>query len=256
MISYLESMGIDTTKALEYLGDEETYASMLKDFLSEIEAKVNRLNEDYTSGNMKSFSIDVHSLKSDSRYLGFTKLAEMALIEENKSKENDYEFIKKDYPNLIKELQRIINIIAEGLSKENASEIKLSSNYSNNSKKMILVVDDSHTISHFITSVFNDKYDVAVALDGGEALNVINSSDHSDIVGMLLDLNMPNVNGFEVLNFMKKNNLLEDMPVVVITGLEKGSIENSLKEYNVVDVLYKPFSAEELKSAIASCEKF
>ncbi len=55
-----------------------------------------------------------------------------------------------------------------------------------------------------------------MAGDGKEALKMINNTNGQKIVGMLLDLNMPNVNGFQVLEYFKTNNLFDSIPVSIM----------------------------------------
>ena len=66
--------------------------------------------------NMKDYSIDVHVLKSDSKYLGFKKLAELSYEHELKSKEDDVQYINKHHDELMNEYNRIKNIIYKYLS--------------------------------------------------------------------------------------------------------------------------------------------
>ena len=66
---------------------------------------------------MENYSIEVHALKSDSKYLGFTKLAELALNHQLKSEENDSDFINNNYEELINETNKIIEITKNYLEK-------------------------------------------------------------------------------------------------------------------------------------------
>ena len=67
---------------------------------------------------------------------------------------------------------------------------------------------------------------------------------------MLLDLNMPNVNGFQVLEYFDKNNLFEKIPVAIITGVDtKDEISKTLM-YPIVDILAKPFNEANVKNVI------
>jgi len=72
---------------------------------------------------------------------------------------------------------------------------------------------------------------------------------------MLLDLNMPNVDGFSVLDYMKNHNLLERIPTSIITGVADDSIIAKAFEYNIVDVLRKPFNERDVKMVIEKTVK-
>ena len=60
---------------------------------------------------MSEYAIDVHALKSDSKYLGFKKLAELSYEHEMKSKENNKEYINEHFDELMNEYNKIMDII-------------------------------------------------------------------------------------------------------------------------------------------------
>ena len=76
--SYLEGNGVDVNAGLELLGDMDMYNETMGDFLEEINEKLPKLVEYKNNNDMPNYAIIVHSIKSDSKYLGFTKLAELA----------------------------------------------------------------------------------------------------------------------------------------------------------------------------------
>lgn len=112
---YLIKNGIDLNKALELLGDMEIYNETLEEFYNNINDRINKLNE--YKNDMANYAIEAHALKSDSKYLGFTKLAEIAYSHELKSKENDINYVKNNYEELMKELNRILEIVKKYLNK-------------------------------------------------------------------------------------------------------------------------------------------
>jgi signal transduction histidine kinase/DNA-binding response OmpR family regulator/HPt (histidine-containing phosphotransfer) domain-containing protein len=113
--AYLESNGIDMNHAIELLGDMDMYNMTLNDFVSEIDNKINKLNTEKNSGDMKNYAIDVHSLKSDCKYLGFMHVADLAYQHELKSKENDQDFVNKNYDELMIALNKILVVVREYL---------------------------------------------------------------------------------------------------------------------------------------------
>ena len=113
----------------------------------------------------------------------------------------------------------------------------------------ILVVDDSNIIANFITKIFNNSYDVVVAKDGGEAIDKL-SNMTQEIAGMLLDLNMPNVDGYEVLKFMKTNDIFKYIDVAIITGTDSNQVLDKTKEYPIKAILEKPFNETNIKRVV------
>jgi len=108
--SYLEKNGVDVNHALEMLGDMEMYNSTVHDFVSEVEEKWQRLNDYLAQGDMENYAIDVHSLKSDCKYLGFMTLADIAYDHELKSKEKNLEYVKEHFNELEDEYQKTLAI--------------------------------------------------------------------------------------------------------------------------------------------------
>ena len=116
--------------------------------------------------------------------------------------------------------------------------------------KILLIVDDSSLITMFASKIFKDEYNVITAKNGKEAIEAIRNNFDSEFVGMFLDLNMPNVNGFEVLEVFKNHNLFNKIPVCILTGDDtKDSIDKVFK-YPIVDVLNKPFNENEIKTSL------
>ena len=108
---YLRENNVDLDKALEFLGDMEMYNATVGDFLSEVKAKWHRIIEYKNNNDMPNYAIEVHSLKSDAKYLGLMSLAEVAYEHELKSKENDSVFIKDNFKRLEVEYTKALNII-------------------------------------------------------------------------------------------------------------------------------------------------
>ena len=113
--SYLEENGVDVNAGLELLGDMDMYNETMGDFLEEINEKLPKLVEYKNNNDMPNYAIIVHSIKSDSKYLGFKELAEIAYNQEMKSKANDTSYVNANYDELQKEIDRIIKIIKEYL---------------------------------------------------------------------------------------------------------------------------------------------
>ena len=110
-IDFLKVNGIDVEHGLELLGDIDMYNETLNDFIDGINDRIDKLNK--YKDDMQNYAIEAHALKSDSKYLGFTKLAELALQHELKSKENDINFIHDNFEQLLNEVNIIISIVKE-----------------------------------------------------------------------------------------------------------------------------------------------
>lgn len=244
-INILKNNGVDLDASLELLGDMEMYDETLAEYLSSIAEKVNNLAKYKNEKDMANYSILVHSLKSDSKYLGFTHLAELALNHEMESKNNNLEFVDDHFEELILEVKRIIQVALDYLKvAPKKEEVKETSE----GKDSILVVDDSDMVLNFISKVFNDTFNVILASDGNKAIKEL--TKENNIKGILLDLNMPNVNGFEVLDYLKLNDLFAKYPVSIITGADDRDTITKAFNYQIVDMLQKPFNERDVKRIV------
>lgn len=73
---------------------------------------------------------------------------------------------------------------------------------------------------------------------------------------MLLDINMPKSNGIDVLKYLNDNDLIDKVPVVIITGNDTKDAIKEVIGYQVLDVLNKPFSVDNIKRVLSLIENF
>ena len=115
-INYLKEKGININSSLELLGDIKTYNEILKEYVNGINEKITNLTNFKNNNDMENYAILVHSLKSESRYLGFDKLADICLQHELKSKENDSTYVNNNFNILLTELKNILDIVRQYLN--------------------------------------------------------------------------------------------------------------------------------------------
>ena len=249
-ISFLENNGVDVKASLNFFGDIESYNETIKDFYESVNTKLQQLIKFLQSNDLANYSIYVHSLKSDSKYYGFNTLSDLAYNHELKSKEGDIDYINSHFNELVGEINKTISLLKEYIGEQEDS-VNISNNSLVYNSKTILVVDDSNIIRNFVKRIFSDKYVVASAEDGEEAIRIISANKDNDMIeAILLDLNMPKVDGFRVLDFMKNNNLLKKMPVSIITGDSSKETIDRAFQYEIVDMLTKPFTEQNVKMVI------
>ncbi len=246
-INFLKENNVDVNKSLELFGDIETYNETLIEFKNGIDGKLEQIRKYFESQDMPNYAIYVHSLKSDCKYFGFLKLAEMAYEHEMKSKANDYAFIKESFDSLMEEANKVKKIVNEYLGTTN----DIYEDKETSTEDIILVADDSEVIRIFVKKVFDEEYELAFAKDGEETLNIIKEHEEDNrIKAILLDLNMPKVDGFAVLDYMKQNDLFSKMPVTIVSGDSSSEAINKAFSYDIVDMLNKPFSEAKIKEFV------
>ncbi len=113
--------------------------------------------------------------------------------------------------------------------------------------KKILVIDDNVVNLNIAKEYLKVSYHVIAVTSGIQALKYL-EKNKVDII--LLDINMPYMNGYETLERIRKKPFCEDIPVIFVTAFnDKESVEHSIKvgmRHGVVDYIIKPFTQEEL----------
>ena len=252
---YLKNNGVNLEQSLEYLGDMDMYNETIGEFLNLIDSKVSELTNYKNNNDIANYAVLAHSIKSDARYLGFTSLAEIALNHEMQGKANNADFINLDFNNFINEINKYVEIAKNYLGNSEV-KVEVPTSQTTTKEKAILVVDDSDIIRNFVYKIFNDTFDVIMAEDGNTAINILNEDNVNRICGVFLDLNMPNVNGFDVLDYFKNNNWFTRYPVSIITGNDdKDSVAKAFT-YPIIDVLSKPFSEKDVKRIVERTVSF
>ena len=253
-IKFLEENGVNISESLKLFGDEKTYNDTIGEFLVSIHTKIKQLIHFMEIKDLENYAITVHSMKSDAKNFGFTKLADMALEHEERSKAGDLYYVTSHINDLIKQTNETIVLVQEYMNGDDAHEVSQKVEVEDEDvyhKKTILVVDDSNIIRNFVKRIFSDQYNVGTAKDGEEAIRIIKANSDNDFIEtILLDLNMPKVDGFAVLEFMRENNLLKKMPVSIISGDSSKETIDKAFTYEIVDMLSKPFNDQSVKMVI------
>ena len=111
----------------------------------------------------------------------------------------------------------------------------------------ILVVDDTEANLDVLVDLLGEQYEISVAMDGKSALTDIEETP-PDLI--LLDIMMPEMDGYEVCQKLKANQSTKDIPVIFLTA--KGEMDDIIKGFKLgaVDYVTKPFNPPELKARV------
>lgn len=117
-------------------------------------------------------------------------------------------------------------------------------------KKHVLVVDDKTINRYVLKSIFEEEYEIVECSSGREAITALETY-RDDMVAMLLDIVMPEGDGFSVLDFMKQQEL-KSIPVIMVSS--SATEENIYKayDYDVADYIQKPFEEDVIKRRVES----
>lgn len=112
-------------------------------------------------------------------------------------------------------------------------------------KKTILAVDDVSSILTVISSVFLDSFNVVKKTNAKDALEYLYSGNVPEVV--ITDLQMPDMNGFELIQEIKSSGLLKNIPIVVLSGQNNSAERVKCLKMGVDEYMIKPFNPEELR---------
>jgi putative two-component system response regulator len=116
----------------------------------------------------------------------------------------------------------------------------------------VLIVDDSASYRMIISTILSD-YNLLMAEDGLEALEFIEA--HNDIDIMILDLKMPRLDGFGVLDHLRTNNIGKDITIIILTNVDEIDSEIKGLDAGAVDYIRKPINADSLQKRIEVHQK-
>lgn len=116
-------------------------------------------------------------------------------------------------------------------------------------RKSILIVDDEELNRELLKQMFEQDYDIILAENGQEA--ILKLGQHMDeVVVVLLDLLMPVVDGYHVLQFWQERNIFQKIPVVLITAADDQQLEFSCISMGAFEVINKPFVAKTVRKKV------
>jgi putative two-component system response regulator len=114
-------------------------------------------------------------------------------------------------------------------------------------RKKIVLVDDDITNLRIGKAVLGDVYDVLTIPSGEKLLRFLDTA-HPDLI--LLDVRMPEMDGYEVIRHLKQNEKTADIPVVFLTAKDDADSAFRGLSLGAIDYIYKPFSAPLLKKRL------
>lgn len=116
-------------------------------------------------------------------------------------------------------------------------------------REKVLVVDDVELNRDILEEILKDEYTVIQAENGKRALEIL-QKDQEEIAVILLDLIMPEMDGFQVLEVIKENKWMDKMPVLIISGEASVEIEKKCFDYGISDFIKKPFDNKLVKKRV------
>src|ERR1700733_3063332 len=115
-------------------------------------------------------------------------------------------------------------------------------------KKTVLLVDDAPANIQIVNSILKDIYKIRIATSGAKALELARVTPTPDLI--LLDVMMPEMDGYEVCTQLKLRSETRDIPVIFLTGQTNVDEETRGFDVGAVDYIHKPFSPAVVKARV------
>lgn len=133
-------------------------------------------------------------------------------------------------------------VVTEHDEQLNEQQESANNNGSKAYKYRILVVDDSEMNREILSEILSEEYDIIEADSGDTCIDMLRKYE-TGISLVLLDIVMPGMDGFGVLNYMNRHHYLEDIPVIMISSEDSAEIVRRAYEMGVSDYINRPFDA-------------
>ena len=115
-------------------------------------------------------------------------------------------------------------------------------------KKTILVIDDDYFVRTLLNFLLKDLYEVVSIENGYKAMLWMDKGNIPDLI--LTDMDMPNINGFNLLKHLQKSGYYRDIPVVVLSGHSGPDFEEQCRISGATEYVAKPFNPPDLLKAL------
>ena len=115
-------------------------------------------------------------------------------------------------------------------------------------KKQILAIDDSKAIRFLLQTVLGREYQVITVPDGYSAMYYLSHRQSPDLI--IADPQLPDMENWELIQQLSSSGMYGDIPLIVLSGLEKKETETKCLEYGIVKHFVKPFNPVDLMNAI------
>ncbi|MBU0935458.1 MAG: diguanylate cyclase [Spirochaetes bacterium] len=115
-------------------------------------------------------------------------------------------------------------------------------------KQTILIVDDSQDNVRILAKLFANEFNVKIALNGQEAIRIAETEPQPDII--LLDVMMPELDGYQICRYLKEGALTREIPIVFITAMDQEQDEEYGLELGAIDYILKPIKPAIVRARI------
>ena len=238
--------------------DVELWKRLQTSFPGENRGKIKRIKNAINDGDFKHARLLTHTLKSNAGLIKEHRLQELAATVEQMIEDGQIDDLGPHINHLESELKMVLDKLKpvssrpikaspEAQSEEKKQKSTDNKEATRENRKGILIVDDEKSNIIALTHFLREDYSVFVTRDSRDALEM--AENHKpDII--LLDIMMPEMDGYEVIKSLKKSKKSRDIPVVFISGLISPEAIKKGLSLGASDYITKPFEASTVKEKI------
>jgi len=121
-------------------------------------------------------------------------------------------------------------------------------------KKQILAIDDSKAIRFLLQTVLGKDYQVITAPDGCSAMYWLSKKNLPDLI--IIDAQLPDMDNWELVEQLSISGLYRDIPMIVLSSLNKNETKAKCMQYGVAEHFTKPFNPIDLQEAVNKISKY
>jgi putative two-component system response regulator len=192
---------------------------------------------------LKQFNKDLHAMMTNIELPNGTTYpctVSIGISVEEKAKTSFAEMYKKTEQSLFD---------AKQTGKNNSKIYQEEKTHFKRMKKSLLIVDDDAEVRNELRALFEGECDIIEATDGVQAISIV-SKQTEEIAPMLIDYDIPGLDGLAVLEHMRKNNYLKRIPVILIADENNVEICKTCYANGVTDIIMKPFEPFLVRSRV------
>lgn len=206
-------------------------AGVVNTFVKYTREVIPKMDKYLTSNELQLYAIEAHSLKSNIKSLGSDELSALARELEQLADKSDINGLKEKHPMFAQRTLEFIDSIevSDAPAEIDVQHVK--------GKRIVLAIDDNPVNLHLISDTLSKDYNIFTEISGKRAMEFL-SKTIPDLI--LLDIRMPQMSGYDIIEIMKNDPLLQDIPVIFLTGSEEIKDEAHAFEVGAVDFIKKP----------------
>jgi len=229
---------LDTSVGMAYFSDnEEFYRDMIQCYLDNNSFEA--IGRDYEQEDWEDYRILVHALKSTSLSIGAVELSNQAKELEMAAKEGRIRDIQMNHGAMMERFGSLLEQIGQALGERREEKVEVLSTQED--KACILVVDDDVMNLRIAEKMLESQFHIECVKSGREALEFVERVIPNLI---LLDLHMPGMDGFQVIEALRAEEKYREIPVIFLTADSDRNTEVKGFREGALDFIAKPFIAD------------